>query len=290
MRRLAISLFGLVWIGCTSSPPERAPTADRAEPAPKRDVEQQPSPPSPTPPPPPSAEPCERKIERYLAERAELSHCEADSDCSEMWPGLCPHGPYYIHRDADIAPVFQLEAEIMKSCEVPECEAPIELGIARCEGGRCVQGRSAPASSGHESCWDYQEIWLEGDGSASGKTAKNLQGITPHVAIAPAQAGALMLEIDWPAGCVNCRLMISEHNSGMSQLIEPRSVRTDAERNGQPIVRERLEFPVTPGPYHMVALADSDADYLIRAGLRDEAGGRGRVTRHGVGWQRMCEG
>ena len=207
-----------------------------------------------------------------------------------MWPGLCPHGPYYIDRDADVYPIFELERAIMAGCETPDCEPPMELGIARCAKGYCFKGRTEPTSTGTESCWDYRETWLEADGAADGKTAKTLQGITPHVAIAPAANGVLVLEVDWPVDCADCQLMISEHNSGMSRLIESKPARTQAERNGQPVARDRWEFPVTPGPYHMVALAGADANYLIRADLRVDGGERGKVTRHGVGWQRMCEG
>ncbi|MFO7567563.1 MAG: hypothetical protein R6X02_33270 [Enhygromyxa sp.] len=234
-------------------------------------------------------DPCDQRVATYLAEREQLSRCETDSDCAEIWPGLCPHGPYYIHRDADIRAVIALEREIEASCELPECEPPIELGIARCEQGTCVPGR-APASEGDESCWDYRETWLEADGAASATTTSTIRGLTPHLAIAPAAAGTLVLEVDWPAGCGDCRLAISEHNAGMARLITPESTQSDAKRNGQPIRRERLELPVTPGPYHMIATASDDVDYLIRADLRDAEGERGRVTRHGVGWQRMCEG
>jgi hypothetical protein len=233
---------------------------------------------------------CAQQITDYLSARAELSRCTSDSDCAEMWPGLCPHGPYYIHRDADITPIFDLERLIMDNCQLPECEPPMELGIARCEQGKCVSGRSAPASSKHESCWDYRETWLEAVGGASASTSSVIQGITPHLAIAPAAAGVLVLEIDWPADCADCRLLISEHNSGMAQLVTGTSTRTQAERNGRPIVRERIELPVTPGPYHMLGMAAADTGYTLRADLRDQAGARGRVSRHGVGWQRMCEG
>jgi hypothetical protein len=142
----------------------------------------------------------------------------------------------------------------------------------------------------HMSCWDYRITWLEADGSAAETAWSTLIGTTPHVAIAPAEAGTLVLEVDWPAKCEECRLLISEHNSGMAQLITPTSTRTEAERNGAPIVRERLEFAVTPGDYHMVGQASTDTDYTMRAELRDGDGKPGRVTRHGVVWQRECEG
>lgn len=282
-------------VACTPSSPDPGQPAQSVEPPPKPD---DPEPVQPTPVVPSGS--CEQQIADYLAKRAELSHCESDSDCAEMWPALCPHGPYYIHRDADAAAIIDLERAIMKGCEIPECEPPIELGIAHCEAGKCAPGRAAPPESAHESCWDYRETWLEAEGSESATTSSTIQGITPHIAISPAAAGVLVLEIDWPADCSDCRLSISEHNSGMSQLVVPKSTRTQAQRNGVPVVRERLELPVTPGPYHMIGMAGAEANclgggcppsnYIIRADLRDAAGELGRVTRHGVGWQRMCEG
>lgn len=283
MRRLA--LMGLLLVGCTPSSPERG-QPEKAAQAPEPKVDE----PKAADPIPPPVDTCAKQVSDYLAARAQLSRCETDSDCAEMWPGLCPHGPYYIHRDADIDPILELERVIMDSCSIPECEPPMELGIAHCEAGQCAKGRAAPVGTGMESCWDYRETWLEAHGSAFGTTSKNLQGITPHVAISPASPGVLVLEVDWPAGCADCNLMISEHNSGMARLLSPKSSRTQAERNGQPVLRERLEFPVTPGPYHMVARAGVDGPYVIKADLRDANGERGRVSRHGVGWQRMCEG
>lgn len=285
MRR-TILLAGLLVAACTPSTPEpeKPSTVAQAKPAPAEPPQEAAGDPAP-----PAT--CEQLIAKYLADRKLLGHCEADSDCAEMWPGLCPHGPYYINRDADITGVLALEQQIMASCEMPECEPPMELGIGHCDAGVCAPGRPpAGTDKGEESCWDYRETWLEADGRASATTSRHLQGITPHLAIAPAHAGTLVLELDWPADCADCRLLISEHNSGMSQLITPVAARTQAERNGAPIVRERLEFPVTPGPYHLVALAEKDADYFVRASLVDSDGKPGRVTRHGVGWQHMCEG
>ena len=61
-------------------------------------------------------------------------------------------------------------------------------------------------------------------------------------------------------------------------------------RNAVAVRRERLELAVTPGPYHMVGTAAVEAAYVLGVALRDRGGGVGGVTRHGVGWQRMCEG
>jgi hypothetical protein len=288
-RRIALGLLclPLLLVACTPS----SPPIDRVDPPPEATAA-----PKPVPPPPEPSDACGQQIADYLASRAELSHCESDSDCAELWPGLCPHGPYYIHRDADIEPILALERAIMDNCELPDCEPPMELGIAHCEQGKCAPGRAAPKSPkrskhmNHMSCWDYRETWLEGDGGASASTSSMIQGITPHLAIAPAAAGVLVLEVDWPVDCADCRLLISEHNSGMAQLIAGTSTRTQAERNGAAVVRERIEVRVTPGPYHMLGMAEKAANYTIRADLRDNAGDQGRVTRHGVGWQRMCEG
>jgi hypothetical protein len=274
--------LGLLLAACTPSSPEREPPAESIEPPPPK--------PERVPSSPPSSH-CEPPIGDYLAERAKLSHCEADSDCAEMWPGLCPYGPYYIHRDADIAPILERERDIMaNNCGLPNCEPPMELGIAHCEHRKCVPGRAAPPSNTHESCWDYRETWLEPDGTATSTTSSMIQGITPHVAIAPAAAGTLYLDVYWPDDCFDCRLLISEHNSGMAQLMTPESLRKQSQRNGVAVTWERLELPVTPGPYHMVGMAAKDVNYTIHAELRDVAGDFVPVTRHGVGWQRMCEG
>jgi hypothetical protein len=282
--------LGLLLIACTSS------AGDPATPAEAHD---QVAPEVAQPPAPVST--CEQQIAEYLAEREQLNRCEEDSDCSELWPGLCPHGPHYIHRDSDIEAVVTLEREIMASCTIPDCEPPIELGIAQCQEGACVPGRKPEPDRKqrrelrrngimHMSCWDYRETWLEADGGATTTTSSMQQGITPLLGIAPASAGVLTLELDWPASCADCRLLISEHNSGMAQLITPTAVRTEATRKGAPVVRERLELPITPGPYWMLGMASTDTDFTIRAELRDSEGKPGRVTRHGVGWQHMCEG
>ncbi|HLT40589.1 MAG TPA: hypothetical protein VK034_30135, partial [Enhygromyxa sp.] len=177
--------LALLLCACTPSTPE---PGDPSTPVPAPPTKTK----SKTDPEPAPANGCAEQIARYLADRQQLSRCETDSDCAEMWPGLCPHGPYYIDREADIEGVLALEREIIANCEIPECEPPIELGIGHCEQGTCAPGR-APASKGDESCWDYRETWLEADGAASATTSSTIRGITPHVAIAPAAAGTLVL-------------------------------------------------------------------------------------------------
>jgi hypothetical protein len=281
--RNAIVVVLLVGPACTSTTPEPKSSADvrPSDATPHEDP-----PPSDTALPSPAGVDCEGMLADYLAARAALSTCAQDSDCAEMWPGLCPHGPYYIDRAADVAPVIAREVAIMKTCSTPECEPPMELGIARCDAGKCVRGRSAPTS---KSCWDFRETNLEANGATDAETVAKITGTTPHLVISPAAAGTLALEIDWPPSCTDCKLQISEHNSGMARPVSPAGTSSDVERHGAPIRRQRIELAVKPGPYHMIATSAAPVRYVVRAQLKTESGEIGKVTRHGVGWQRMCE-
>lgn len=275
-------LLALLAAACTSTTPEPKPTAD----APPSDATPRDDPPAADTALPSSANAdCEGMLADYLAERAELSRCEHDSDCAEMWPGLCPQGPYYVNRTADVAPIIAREIAIMKTCSTPDCEPPMELGIAHCEAGTCKRGRAAPPKT----CWDFRETNLEADGITDAETVTKIQGTTPHVVISPAAAGTLVLEVDWPRSCSDCKLQISEHNSGMARLVSPAETSTDIERHGAPIRLQRIELPVRPGPYHMVATSTAPVRYLVRATLKTASGKPGAVTRHGTGWQRICE-
>lgn len=61
-------------------------------------------------------------------------------------------------------------------------------------------------------------------------------------------------------------------------------------RGRDTVRQDTIELPVTPGPYPMVGTSASPVDFFIRAELVDASGNPGRVTRHGDGWTRMCEG
>lgn len=273
--RSAIILVLLVGPACTSATPDAKPVADvrPSEATPRED------------PPMPADADCEGLRTDYLAKRAAASRCEQDSDCAEMWPGLCPAGPYYVNRTADVAPIVAREIAIGKQCSTPECEPPMELGIAHCEAGTCVRGRAAPPKS----CWDFRETNLEADGGTDAETVVKIKGTTPHVVISPAAAGTLVLEVDWPRSCGDCKLQISEHNSGMAHPVSPAGTSSAVVRHGEPIRRQRIELAVTPGAYHMIATSAVAARYLLRAQLKAASSEPGTVTRHGVGWQRMCE-
>ncbi|MFO0633577.1 MAG: hypothetical protein U0168_12065 [Nannocystaceae bacterium] len=270
--------------GCTSSAPAPSSPAPAASPPARARADAPPvKPPGPSEAAPPT--PCPERIAGYLAARAELGTCTRDSDCAQLWPGLCPHGPYYVHREREIAAVVAMERAIERACTVPECEPPMELEMARCDAGRCVPGRAPPPSS----CWDFRETNLEAVGAAQAQTATRIAGTTPQLVIAPTQAGTLVLELDWPARCSDCSLRISEHNSGMAHLVTPARSESAVQRNGEAVRRERLELPVTPGPYHMIAVADAVVPYTVRATLTTATGTAATVARHGVDWQRMCE-
>ncbi len=209
-----------------------------------------------------------------------------------MWPGLCPHGPYYVHREADLTAIETSERIVMDKCEVPDCEPPLELGIAHCERQRCVAGRTpAPTSNKMESCWDYRETYLAAVDTVSETTVTAIQGITPRLVIVPRDAGKLKLVFEVPRDCTDCTLLISEHNSGMANLVKAKVVsQQDATTNGTNVKQTHLELPVTKGPYHIVGKSKSPAPYLLKVELLDSEGARGKVSRRGTSFVRMCEG
>src|SRR5690606_41557879 len=199
--RLVVSMIGAV--ACTSSP---SPTATSSEPvaassaagasaggsAGVREKEKVPRPIDSESGKSPKDD-CDAAVDGYLARRKALDHCERDSDCAEIWPGLCPHGPYYIHREAEVEAVWAIERRIEEHCEVPKCEPPMKLGIAHCDAGRCRPGREPPPTDEKESCWDYRETHLEAGGTAQAQTTSAIRGVTPQLVIAPAHAGRLRL-------------------------------------------------------------------------------------------------
>ncbi|MBN1771815.1 MAG: hypothetical protein JXB32_11170 [Deltaproteobacteria bacterium] len=230
---------------------------------------------------PPGA--CAALEARYLSVRASLNRCERDDDCAEIWPGLCPHGPHYVHREADVPGLFAVERRFYAECPVSECEKPERLGIAHCEAGRCVPGREPAPERPDESCWDAQETYLEDGRRESAATEEHLRGLTPLLAYGAAASGTLRLEVDWGDNCPDCRLEISEHNSGMASLVE--GVR---HREGG---RETIALPATPGVYYLLGRrAGPSISCLVTVSLERTDGAPAVSTLHGVSWQRRCEG
>lgn len=270
-------LLGLWLVGCTPVASEAEQPAASAEAGSKRARGSWPS-------------VCAQLEDEYLDERERLSYCESDSECAIWRPGWSDHGPFYFFRDADIEPMLALERELSSNCPDPFAKLARDPAIPHCEQGTCAAGREPAVSSKWDSCWDYRESWLEPGGTTMAAASSVLTGVTPLVAIAPASSGMLTLTVDWPLSCADCELWISEHNSGMANRITAKASSAASDNHGEALRRELLEFPVTPGPYYFVGMASADVLFTIRADLRDETGERGRVTRHGLVWQRMCEG
>jgi hypothetical protein len=246
-----------------------------------------PDPRAPDPEPGPDAqaldaEQCRALIDEYLAARVRLNACRSDNDCAEIWPGLCPHGPYFIDREADPAPVWALARRIEAGCNTPECEPPRALRPGRCEEGVCVEGRTSPRSGELESCWDYELTYLESDGRARATAFERQTGPTPRFATGVRSKGAMSVTVEW-GSCDGCELVISEHNSGMADLVEGQRTRSGT--------KETIELPVTPGPYFLLGRSQSgDQDFSLSLRVVDEAGALQQATLHGVAWQRVCEG
>lgn len=252
--------------GVEAPPIAESPETETTDPAPEL-----------APTEPLDAEGCTEAIALYLERRAALNHCEVDSDCAEMWPGVCPHGSYYIDRAADVSTLYALVDQIEGSCELPECEPPIWLGPGRCEDGVCVDGRTPP----DDTCWDIRVEYLESGGGFSTETVAGIRGSTPLHAIGAPAAGTLSLTVGW-GDCSDCELRISEHNSGMANLVQG-----TRERVGE---RETIELPVTPGPYYLLGYSPTGPHRLtVSIEMLDSAGQRREADLHGVAWQRVCE-
>jgi len=233
---------------------------------------------------------CDARIADYLTERAALSTCEQDSDCAEMWPGLCPHGPYYVHRDADVGAMIATEQIIAARCKLPACEPPLELGIAHCEAGKCARGRDDPMKGqdpDRTSCWDFRETNLEPDDGVDGLTETKVRPTSPRIVISPAAAGWLRITIDWPETCGACSLDITDRAG--SKSTRKSGTASVVTVNGTKLRRERIELTVTAGSYQLVPLGPSALPYRLTVALKDDRGVTAEVTRHGVGWQRLCE-
>jgi hypothetical protein len=96
--------------------------------------------------------------------------------------------------------------------------------------------------------------------------------------------GTLTLEVDWAPGCTDCTLQISEHNSGMSRLVEGERTRTGR--------KSKITLPVTKGLYYFLGRSPQarSLPFLLLPRFESEAGVAPASTRHGVNWQRLCEG
>lgn len=224
-------------------------------------------------------------IRDYLARREALNHCDREDDCAEVWPGLCPQGPYFIHQASDLPSVLALVRQIGERCTIPECEPPMNLAPAGCVAGRCVAGGRSrvPPEEPMMSCWDTPMDNLENGGTAFAEIQEDYRGPTPlHVYGVPS-AGHLAIEVRWPPACGDeCRLDISEHSSGMSRLVQ-------GERSRQGTT-QTIELPVTEGDYFLLGRGPSTAgSVLLKIEHRASDGTRPPSARHGRAIERLCE-
>lgn len=220
----------------------------------------------------------------YHKARAALNTCKKQDDCTQIWPGACPDGPYFINAKADVSAVFELEGQI-EACSKIECEPPIFLKPAGCVKGRCVEAtRSAvPPDLPLKSCWDTQIAYLENNASHSGNLQKRLTGKTPLMIYEATAAGTLHLEVHWLSTCVDCELQISEHNSGMARLIQ-------GKRSKQKQI-EQIILPAKSGPYYFVGRSqNSKGSFLLHVNHTTTDGRQPAAGAHGEGWKRFCEG
>lgn len=290
----------LVACASTSDPmpgPSRSTPSTSARPTPQAQA------PTPSPSPTPSALPpgssCAQHIAHYREVRGAENHCERDSDCAEIYPGPCSEGPYYTHLDSDHTATRTAERAMADACEQGPCEMPMPLGIAHCETGRCRAGRTPPPEGPNKSCWDTRVTYMLTTFPYVATSSEHLQGITPLYAVGVGQAGTLRISAD--LGCTDCRLMVSEHNPGMSRLItgkpftptpvEPGEIRPSTSQSPPVLATtHHLEFPVEPGPYFIATVGGAPAGVQYEVSLLDAKGASMQPNRVGVVHLRTCEG
>lgn len=234
---------------------------------------------------PAGAAECAQWRQQYAAGREGLNvGCKTDNDCTQLWPGLCPLQPAYINARSAYAPVFELGKRIATQCAMPKCAKPRRLPLGRCKAGVCAEKRVSPLAPRKRfgSCWDMPIRYLEAGVAVLGHTSEHQTGVTPVLAIGVPATGTLSLEVDWTGHCEACRLRISEHNSGMSRLVEGTRTRTGD--------LERISLPVREGRYYIGALNPKKTEYFkVVAQLKDAAAKPLSTSFHGRGALRICE-
>jgi hypothetical protein len=198
------------------------------------------------------------------------------------WPP--PEAPVSVPPPiASIATVVVVAPPATDTTVMPPAEGlPESPSRSDVEAGRCVAGREPPREGPLESCWDTEETYLADGGRVQGITQEHLRGVTPLVVYGAAAPGTLRITVEWSPYCDDCRLEISEHNSGMASLVE------GTRRREGPV--EEIALPATPGPYYLVGRrAGPSVPFLVVATLVRADGLPAASTLHGVSWQRRCE-
>ena len=218
----------------------------------------------------------------YKKAREALNYCKQEDDCTQVWPGACPHGPYFINAKADVSQVFAMERKLQASSNI-HCEPPIQLQPAGCQNGKCVAGArsSVKTKNKMQSCWDTPIAYIANDGGANGQLYNNSRTSSNLLIYQVPAAGKLQLKVTWPRNCTDCELQISEHNSGMASLIQGKRT-----RQGH---IESIELSVAPGPYYFRGMSASSETFLLQAQHRDNTGASPMAGAHGEGILRFCE-
>ncbi len=239
---------------------------------------------APTPEAPPAD--CSALVADYLAAREALNHCERDEDCAQFWPGVCPQGAWYGHVQGDHASVSAATEALTSSCVLPECEPPRRLGMARCQDGRCIEGRTPPRPDGFGDCWDTRITWTR-IGRNDGDSYPHLQGITPLFGVGVPAPGSLRVSAD--VACTDCAIHLSERNPGMGSPVEGLAF-TPASRQPSALGRWiHREFPVATEPHYLAVIGGEQASMRVWIELLDEQGRPMEPDRRGVTHQRTCE-
>lgn len=228
---------------------------------------------------------CDAATTAYRAARDVLNFCERDLDCAEVWPGPCSQGPFYIHRHAAPDSLLDLGTEADAACGKPACQAAARLGIASCRDGRCIAGRPPAPETPDSSCWDYEVTYLEATDGVQARTVSAVKGTTPHLVVHPDSAGTLRITATWPTSCDDCTLLISEHNSGMANLVAIEPSDSAFIPSG---LRHTHTLAVTPGPYHVVGRSETAVDFKVSSVFKATTG-PSKVRSHGIAWPRVCE-
>jgi hypothetical protein len=282
--RTSIVLLLLALLGCGPATTDAAPQATPIEEAPT--------------PAEASAQECRALVRDYLDARDAANSCARDEDCAEIFPGLCPNGPYYVQVDGDRAPIDAAATALSTRCVLPECEMPRPLGIARCDDGTCVEGRTPPMDNGLTSCWDTEITWLQPGRARVGDSYPYLQGITRLFGVGVPGPG--LLRVTAELGCDGCALQVSETNPSMGSPLagrpftpaptEPDAV-TPSTGRAPPAMGEvvQLEYDVVAAPHYLAALGGERAGMRIEIELLDPKGQPMAVDRRGETHLRICE-
>lgn len=218
---------------------------------------------------------CGALTARYLAERAVLNRCDDDADCAEVWPGPCGLGPYYIHSQAHIQPLWHLADRLRRVCGLSGCAKPPRLPAGGCWQNRCIRGRRRVHSAPGCGAIEFRVTYLEVGRPTVSRTRARPGPGGDRLALGVERSGTMWLEITWPPACPGCRLIISPRRADLTA-----HTRFPSQRQGR---RELIQRPVERGVYYFRGRSAQGArPFTLRADLRARSGRPLFATHHGV--------